>query len=115
MPKGRPRTYLPAEHAQAIYLAGAGESSDSIAEVIGNTTPARVRALLSSYGIPLLARTGDQTALVILVKDENAAEIARLAAEKGHVPAAYVGVLIDEVFRAKRRAVGAKAETPADA
>ena len=39
---GRPRTYLPAEAAQAIYLAGAGESASNIADLIGNATAARV-------------------------------------------------------------------------
>ena len=99
---GRPRTYLPAEAAQAIYLAGAGESASNIAELIGNTTAARVRALLSDYGVPLLHRRAGQTALVILIRAENAAEIAGLAAEKGYAPAQFVGAMIDNVFNAKR-------------
>ncbi len=99
---GRPRTYLPAEAAQAIYLAGAGESASNIAELIGDTTAARVRALLSGYGVPLLHRHAGQTALVILIRDENAAEIAVLAADKGYAPAQFVGAMIDNVFKARR-------------
>lgn len=101
---GRPRTYLPKEHIEAAYLAGAGESAASIAAVIGDTTPERIRALLSSYGVPLLPRQAGQTALVILIKDENATEIARLASVKGFAPAAFVGAMIDLAFAAKRGA-----------
>jgi hypothetical protein len=100
--KGRPRTYLPPETARAIYLAGAGESASNIADLIGDTTPARVRALLSDYGVPLLHRRAGQTAMVILIRDENAAEIARLAADKGFAPAQFVGAMIDNVFAARR-------------
>ena len=98
----RPRTYLPAEAAQAIYLAGAGESASHIADLIGNTTAARVRALLSDYGVPLLHRRAGQTALVILIRDENASEIAGLAADKGYGSAQFVGAMIDNIFKAKR-------------
>ena len=98
----RPRKYHPAEHAQAIYLAGGGQSASAIAEVIGKTTPARVRALLSSYGVPLLRRTARQTAMVILIKDENATAIARGADAKGVAPAQMIGEMIDETMKKRR-------------
>jgi hypothetical protein len=102
--KGRPRTYLPAEHARAIYLAGAGEDAGAIADLIGNTDAARIRAMLSGYGVPLLRRGPNQTAMLIIVGDVTATDIAREASLKGFAPALLIGGMVDAHF-ARRRPV----------
>lgn len=81
----------------AAAMAGAGCSASEIAEALGQTTTARVYALLSKHRIPLVRKAGSQKAATVVLDRKAFAAIADHAFAAGIEPEILAGRLLEEV------------------
>ncbi len=95
------RIYRSSELDWAIWHAGAGKSSEEIAEVIGETTGARIRRLLCARGIPLVQKTPHQEAVLLVLPKKTVAAAGRMAIERGIDPRAMCARLLEIVVAEK--------------
>ncbi len=93
------REYLPREAALAAYMAGSGSSAEEIAEVLGGTTRARVRALLKSYGLDFVPKTGQEVAFPVVVSVAALREAEKIADVRRLDPKWMMSRVLDLVLK----------------
>lgn len=93
-----PRVWYGPDKMRAAYYAGQGKSAKEIAQIIGGTDAARVRATLASIGTPLLRQAGGEDALVIRWKRTDGAALEKAAAERDIEPAYLAALIIRKVL-----------------
>jgi hypothetical protein len=81
-PTRRNRVYAAPEKLRAAYLAGQGKTAEEIAQVIGGTTPRKVRDMLRSSGIDLARPFGRPRALLVYLTLTDAKLLGDMAADR---------------------------------
>jgi hypothetical protein len=87
------RSWSLADRLRAAYLAGEGYGSAEIAEAVGGTTPARVRAMLRSVGLSLRRSTGTDV-LVIQWREGDRAVLNGTADRLDRKPADLAALVV---------------------
>lgn len=96
-PKLPPRVWYGPDKLKAAFLAGQGRGAYEIAQIIGGTTPARVRSMLNSHDIPLLRGVGTD-ALMIYWKETDRLLLDKIATSLDRSSPELGGLIIRRVI-----------------
>lgn len=99
------RVWYGPDKLRAAYLAGQGKSGDEIAQVIGGTNGARVRAMLSSHGIPMMRQAGNQDILFVKWKKHDREALEKAAAKRDRDPAELAALIVRKVLEGGDKAI----------
>lgn len=98
--KQPPRVWYGQDKLRAAYYAGQGKSGKEIAQIIGGTDPARVRAMLNSHGIPLMRQAGSEDVLLIRWKRADREALNRTANRLDRDPGDLAALIVRKVLAA---------------
>lgn len=90
-----------ADVLRAAYMAGQGASASEIANVIGGTTPDRVRSMLRFHGLSLLRSRGGDDILQIRWKRTDRQELDALADKLDRDPGELAALVVRKAICGK--------------
>lgn len=91
------RIWYGPDKLKAAYLAGEGRSAHEISQLIGGTTPQRVRAMLSDHGITLTRGVGEDI-LTVRWKEGDRDRLDKAAARFDRPPDEVAALLLRKLL-----------------
>lgn len=101
------RVWYGSEKLRMAYYAGQGKSAHQIAEMVGGTTPQRVRGMLNAHELPLMRTTSVEDILFVRWKQSDRDVLEKVAIRLDRHPAELAALIIRKVLAGGDKAVEA--------
>lgn len=99
------RVWYGPEKLRMAYYAGQGKSAHEIAEMMGSTTPKRVRAMLNAHELPLMRTTSVEDILFVRWKQTDRDALNKAAITLDRHPAELAALIVRKVLAGGDKAI----------